>query len=201
MEPRGSVVRRAGMLGRHVGRTRRLVAAGLAIGAVLAACTGQSTASPSVGLAGRASDTQGAFRLTFELPKTTFRAGEPIEGRATLAVIGGAGVPFGSSGGGPFVFTFAEIGGTRNVGGAMTADCAPYRLEPGRPLTSPITKSGGYSGDDPNDAFYSAFLADPVVSLPAGDWRITAGATLVEGEGCSGASRNLSAPITVHVTP
>ena len=83
----------------------------------------------------------------------------------------------------------------------MTADCAPYRLEPGRPLTSAITKSGGYSADDPNAAFYRAFLADPVVSLPAGDWRITAGASLVEGEGCSGASRNLSAPITVHVTP
>jgi hypothetical protein len=200
MEPRGSGVRRAGMRER-VGPARRLMAAGLAIGVVLAACAGQTPAAPSAGPTERASDVKGAFQLTFELPRTTFRAGERIEGRATLEVISGAAVPFGSSGSGPFVFTFEEIGGRRIVGGAMTADCSPYRLEPGRPMTSAITKSGGWSADDPNAAFYRAFLADPVVSLPAGDWRIAAGASLVEGEGCSGASRSLAAPITVHVTP
>jgi hypothetical protein len=177
------------------------MAAGLALGVVLAACAGQTPAAPSAVPGERASDVKGPFQLTFELPRTTFRAGEPIEGRATLAVIGGVAVPFGSSGSGPFTFNFAELGGRRNVGGSMTADCAPYRIEPGRPMTSAITKSGGWSGDDPNAVFYRAFLADPVVSLPAGDWRITAGATLVEGEGCSGASRALEAPITVHVTP
>ena len=204
MEPPRSGMRRAGMRDLHIGRVHRLAAAGLALGVVLAGCAGGSeppVGSPASGPAGRASDTQGAFQLTFELPRTTFRAGEPIEGRATLAVIGGVALPFGSSGTGPFTFTFAEIGGRRNVGGLMTADCAPYRLAPGRPMTSAITKSGGWSGDDPEAPFYRAFLADPVVSLPAGDWRITAGATLVEGEGCSGASRNLEAPITVHVTP
>ncbi len=74
----------------------------------------------------------------------------------------------------------------------MTADCAPYRLEAGQPLASGIKKSGAFSDDDPEAAFTRAFLGDPVVSLPAGDWRITAGASLVEGEGCSGASRNLA---------
>jgi hypothetical protein len=192
------------MLDRHIGPTRRIAAVGLGLGVVLAACAGASSpavGSPTAGPAGHASATQGAFQLTFELPRTTYRAGEPIEGRAALAVVGGAPVPFGSSGNGPFTFNFAEVGGQRNVGGLMTADCAPYRLEPGRPMTSAITKSGGWSGDDPNAPFYGAFLADPVVRLPPGEWRIAAGATLVEGERCSGASRNLEAPITVHVTP
>jgi hypothetical protein len=179
--------------------------AGLAFGLVLGACAGptppSSAASLPAGPAQSASDIQGPFRLTFELPRTTFRAGEAIEGRAALGVIGGAAVAFGSSGGGPFVFSFAEINGRRSMGGAMTADCAPYRLEPVRPMTSGITKSGGFSNDDPEAAFYRAFLSNPIVSLPAGDWRITAGASLVEGEGCSGASRNLAAPIVVHVTP
>jgi hypothetical protein len=188
---------------------QRLAAAVVAIG-VLGACAGQappSAASPSAGAGQvsapqRASVVQGAFELTFELPRTTYRAGEAIEGRATLGVIGDAAVAFGSSGGGPFVFDFAEVGGRRSVGGAMTADCAPYRLEPGRPMESGITKSGGYSADDPEAAFAQAFLdGNPVVSLPAGDWRITAGASLVEGEGCSGASRTLAAPIVVHVVP
>jgi hypothetical protein len=192
------------MRDRHIGPTHRLAAVVLALGVVLAACAGEPSApvgSPSAGPAGHASATQGAFQLTFELPRTTYRAGEAIEGLAALAVVGGAPVPFGSSGNGPFTFNFAEVGGPRNVGGLMTADCAPYRLEPGRPMTSAITKSGGWSGDDPNAPFYSAFLADPVIRLPAGDWTITAGATLVEGEGCSGAGRALAAPITVHVTP
>ena len=184
---------------------QRFAAVAFAFGIVLGACAGQAPPSPasqSVGAAQRASDVQGAFQLTFELPRTTYRAGEAIEGRATLGVIGGAAVAFGASGGGPFVFDFAEIGGRRRVGGAMSADCAPYRLEPGRPMVSAITKSGGYSADDPEAAFARAFLdGNPVVRLPAGDWRITAGASLIECEGCSGASRTLAAPIVIHVLP
>jgi hypothetical protein len=175
------------------------------LGSILGACVGSSPSVPaatqSAGHAVVASDVQGAFQLTFELPRTTFHVGEAIEGRATLGVAGGDPVAFGSSGGGPFVFDFAEVDGRRRVGGAMTADCAPYRLEPGRPMTSAITKSGGFSDDDPDAAFYRAFLHDTPVSLPAGDWRITAGATFVEGQGCSGVSRDLAAPIVVHVLP
>jgi hypothetical protein len=167
---------------------------------LVAGCAGPSL-SPIPSDRARATDTQGAFQLTFDLPRTTFRAGETIEGRATLGVVGGAPVAFGSSGSGPFVFDFAEIGGQRHVGGLMTADCASYRLEPGHSMASEIRKSGGYSNDDPEAAFTRDFLHDPRVSLPAGDWRITAEASLVEGEGCSGASRNLSAPIVVHVVP
>ena len=184
---------------------QRLAATALAVGVLLGACAGPTPPSPAsqpVGAAQRGSDVRGPFQLTFELPRTTYRAGEAIEGRVTLGVTGGAAVAFGSSGGGPFVFDFAEVIGRRHVGGAMTADCAPYRLEPGRPMASAITKSGGFSADDPEAAFYRAFLdGNPVVSLPPGDWRITAGASLVEGEGCSGASRSLAVPIVVHVLP
>jgi hypothetical protein len=82
-----------------------------------------------------------------------------------------------------------------------TAIEAPYRLDPGRPMTSAITKSGGFSDDDPDAAFYREFLNGTPVRLPAGDWRITSGASLVEGEGCIGASRNLAAAIVVHILP
>ena len=149
----------------------------------------------------RAGDLDGPFQLVFELPRTRWKADEPIDGVASLAVIDGVGADLGGSGGGVFVFDFAEMNGTRHVGGASTADCAPYRLEVGKPMTSHITKSGGFDGNDPNAAFYRAFLADPIVRLPAGDWTITVVASFVEGKGCSGASRNLSAPILIHVTP
>jgi hypothetical protein len=184
---------------------RRVVSAIVAAAMVSGGCANRVEPStpasqPSTG-ARQVSDIQGAFQLIFELPTTTYRAGEPIEGRATLAAIGGAPVAFGSSGGGPFVFNFTELTGRRDVGGAMTADCAPYLLEPGSPMTSAITKSGGFSSDDPDAPFYRAFLTDPTVTLPAGDWRITASAVLVEGVGCSGASRDLAASIVVHVVP
>jgi hypothetical protein len=67
-------------------------------------------------------------------------------------------------------------------------------------LTSPIKKFGAFSDDQPDAAFYRAFLADPVVRLPAGDWAISAVASFVEGKGCSGASRMMTATVTVHVT-
>jgi hypothetical protein len=181
-----------------------MVCVAVALALMAAACAGSnppsSAASPAASAARVASDVSGPFQLTFELPRTTFTTDEAIEGRATLAVVGRAPIAFGSSGGGPFVFDFAEITGRRRVGGAMTADCAPYRLEPGKPMTSAITKSGGFSADDPDAAFYRSFLQDPIVKLPAGDWTITAVASLVEGVGCSGASRNLMAPISVHVS-
>jgi hypothetical protein len=169
----------------------------------LVAC-GADTTSPSSGPTSapeRAEDIEGSFRLVFELPKTTWRVNEAINGVASLEVGGGVGTDLGGSGGGVFVFDFAEVNGTRRVGGVSTADCAPYRLDPGRPMTSGLKKSGGFSADDPHAAFIQAFLLDPVVRLPAGDWTITAVASFVEGKGCSGASRMLAAPILVHVTP
>lgn len=148
----------------------------------------------------RAQDQQGPFRLVFELPSGTWRAGDPIDGIASLEVIGG-GVDLGGSGGGLLGFSFAEVGGSRRIDPIWTADCAPYRLEPGKPVTSGITKSGAFIPGDPNADFYRAFIADPLVHLPAGDWTISATTTFVEGVGCSGQSRTMTATVPVHVTP
>jgi hypothetical protein len=175
----------------------------LALCLVIAGCAGAApapTSAPS-STPRHAEDVQGPFRLVFELAATTWKAGDPIDGVATLALVNGAAVDLGGSGGGLFGFDFAEVNGTRHVASVSTADCAPYRLEPTKPMTSVIRKSGGFSADDPDAAFYRAFLTDPVVRLPAGDWKITAIASFVEGKGCSGASRTLNAPIRVHIGP
>ena len=179
----------------------RLLTLGLCL--AIAGCGADATTPPpSQGSAlQRAEDREGAFRLTFEVPRTSWKADEPIDGLASLAVVGGNGAEFGASGGGVFGFEFREVSGTRQVAAVWAADCAPYRLEVGTTMTSRITKSGGFSAEHPNAAFIRAFLADPIVRLPAGDWTITALAQFVEGRGCSGASRTLAAPILVHVTP
>ena len=170
----------------------------------LVAGCGADTTMPSLGPTSareRAEDVVGSFRLVFELPRATWRTVEPIDGVASLEVGGGIGKDIGGSGGGLLGFDFVEANGTRSMTSIWSADCAPYRLEPGRPMKSAIKKSGGFSADEPNAAFYRDFLADPIIRLPAGDWTITAVAIFVEGKECRGTSRSLAAPILVHITP
>jgi hypothetical protein len=184
----------------------RVLAAALTL--VVVGCSGGNTASATPSPAGptpsptpaRATDTQGHYRLDFELPQTDWHTTDSITGLATLSLVGSGSADFGSSFSGPFFFNFAELSGTRHVDGTMTLDCKSYRLDAGRPMSSPIFKSGAYSGDAPPSDFNRSFLEDRVVHLPAGDWTITAVANFVDGEGCSGASYTLKAAVVVHVT-
>jgi hypothetical protein len=183
------------------GVLRRFLAAALCLAAIGCSATAPTPAAPTPApTPAQATDTQGRYQLVFELPKTDWRASDSITGLATLSLIGSGGVDFGSSGSGPIGFGFDEVGGSRQMGPVWTADCKYDRLESGQPKTSPITKSGGFIGEDPNVDFYRSFFADPLVHLPAGDWTITAVANFVEGSGCSGASYTLKAAILVHVT-
>jgi hypothetical protein len=148
----------------------------------------------------RAEGSQGPFQLVFELPRNTWRTDEAVDGLATLALVNGGRVDLGGSGGGLLAFEFVEVNGSRRVEPVSTSDCAPYRLGRGTPITSSIKKSGGFTAEDPNANFYRAFLTDPTVRLPAGDWRITAIATFIEGKGCRGQSHTMTAAVLVHVT-
>ena len=170
----------------------RLIALALCLAAGCAAGTAPSQ---------HAEDLQGSFRLMFELPKSTWKVGDSIDGVATLALVNGSGVDLGGSGSGLLGFDFAEVNGSHHVEPAWTSNCAPYRLDPGRPITSPIKKSGGFYPEQPDADFNREFLTDPVVRLPAGDWKITAVASFVEGEGCSGPSHTMGATALVHVVP
>ena len=184
----------------------RVLAAALTL--VMVGCSAGNTASATPSPAGstpsptpaQVTDTQGKYRLVFELPKTDWPTSDAITGQSTLSVVGSAGVDFGASGQGPLVFSFDEVGGSRHMEWVLTADCRTYRLDPGAPMSSPIKKSGGADPADPNYEFYRSFFADAPVHLPPGTWTITAVASLVDGAGCSGGSYTLKAAATVHVT-
>ncbi|MGH2512029.1 MAG: hypothetical protein ACRDGQ_05020 [Candidatus Limnocylindrales bacterium] len=190
-----------------------VVAAVAVIGCTVGAPPGSAGLPLGTPAPAHAETRQGQFRLTFDLPQTDWRTTDAISGRAVLSLessggASGAGPGEGSgefdvggSGEGLIGFEFEEVGGRhRLVEPATTADCHGYQLAVDRPIASEITKSGGYSATDPNAAFYASFLADPEVHLPAGDWKITAIASFVEGEHCDGASRRLAATILVDVT-
>ena len=148
-----------------------------------------------------ATDVQGPYRLTFQMPSTEWHTTDAISATATLEFTGTGSVDYGSSGSGPFAFAFEEIGGSRQMGWSMTTDCLTQHLDAGAPISSGIIKTVSWTDPDPNADFYRSFYADPLVHLPAGDWKITAVARFVEGAGCSGQSYTLNAPITIHVSP
>ncbi|HLY50774.1 MAG TPA: hypothetical protein VKR21_16420, partial [Solirubrobacteraceae bacterium] len=128
---------------------------------------------------------------------------QPIEGSASLSV--DAPIEVGGSGEGLVGFKYDEVGGLdRHVEGAWTLDCRPYQLAPGQPVSSKLTKTGGYDPQASGAAFYASFFTDPVVRLPAGTWTITALASFTDyssDQACKLPSHALSAPITIHVTP
>jgi hypothetical protein len=173
---------------------------GLGICLLVLAC-GSPPPSSLPGGPAHAEVRDGRFVLAFDLPKDTYSTDEPIEGVATLSVDAGAAVPYGASGLGAIGFGFAEVNGPRAMGAAFTADCRPGMLIPGTPVTSPITKSGGYTEDDPLAPFYRSFFADKVVHLPPGDWKIIAFASFVEQRDCGGDAHDMTATVNVHVTP
>ncbi len=148
-----------------------------------------------------AQETLGPYRLSFTLPSTTFSTDDAIDGTAVFETLMDGTQEVGSSGGGLFSFGFAEVGGTRAIGPAMTSDCVRRVLQSGVPLSSGIVKSGGWGAQDPDADFYRGFFTDPIVRLPAGTWDITAYVDFVEGADCSGTPRALSSTVRVDVSP
>ncbi len=180
----------------------RLIAIALCLLASLVACSAAAVAPTASGVPGaHAADLQAPYLLTLELPRATWKADEPITGVATLALVQGSGVDLGGPAGGPIGFEFASLDGAHRIQPIHDDACAAYRLEPGKAITSPVGKSGAFYPEQPDFAFNKAFLTGPDVRLPAGDWKMTAVASFIEGPGCTGLSRTIRATIQVHVTP
>ena len=182
-------------------RTRRRLLIGTVMAvAALAACSPAPSPEPSSAVEPViAADEDGLFRLELELPKATYAAGEPIEGVARLRYGGQGGVEVAGPAGGLIGFSLVDVDGPRDVGGGQDAACAPYGLDRANPITTALTKSGGYSPDDPADDFIEAFLKDPVYRLPAGTWEIQAWTNFL-GQGCTPPVTELSTSVRITVT-
>ncbi|HEY4752701.1 MAG TPA: hypothetical protein VIH37_05400, partial [Candidatus Limnocylindrales bacterium] len=155
------------------GPRRGLVLAGLL--AVVAGCAIAPSGPPATPPP-PAAEVDGPFRLELALPRTDWRAGEAITGTATLSYAGAAPTTVYGSGVGVIAFSYAEVGGTRRVDPAWTADCTPHPIGPAAPITAELSKSGAVGGTEPDADFLRSFLTtDPgVVRLPAGTWDVSA---------------------------
>jgi hypothetical protein len=125
----------------------------------------------------------GDFMLEISSPRESWAAGEPIAVTATLTYLGDATTTIYGPEPHPLSFGVREIGGTREMAAFLTYEGGVVRIGP-EPLVVEYRKSGGWSpGDDPNEAFYERFFADPELRLPAGRWEIYVWARFATEEG------------------
>jgi hypothetical protein len=156
--------------------------------------------APTV-LSSHAEMTLGAFRLSFDLPKTTWTSAETITGAAHLEYLGhGSTTLSGAAGqaGGRFGFEVADVDGRPNTGSFWADVCESQSIVAGRPLEAALAKGGGYDASDPDASFLAAFLADPLFRLPPGDWNLKA-VSIFSDNGCGGPEYRLEATIRIHV--
>ncbi|HEY7023772.1 MAG TPA: hypothetical protein VH371_02290 [Candidatus Limnocylindrales bacterium] len=148
------------------------------------------------------------FNLEFKAGQDTYTTSQPIDALSTLQVINHeSGSPtnatLGGSGSGLMAFGVEQLGTDLQMGPVWPADCRDYSVAAGEPLTQSLTKSGGFSGDDPNADFWRGWFADPEFHLPPGTWLLTAYANFLDGS-CFGGTHNgeiqLNTSVVVEVT-
>jgi hypothetical protein len=171
----------------------------LLIALIVASCGSGPTSAPDQSTNPvRATVTAGRFEMTFEVNRTSARPGDLIEGTATLQLLHSGPGALSGSGSGLIGFSFHEVGGAgRSLDPIFTADCAPHRISIDHPIVSPIVRSGGYSGDEPDAEFKRSLLEGSDLRLPPGTWEITAQAGFVDGANCEGQVQSI--PVTIRV--
>lgn len=159
--------------------------------------TPSAAATPiAVGLA-----QDGAFRLTIHAAGATNKASEALDVLATLTYIGSAPtMTVVGSGDGLVGFSLRQLDGRLKMGWSHSDDCQTYQMETGQAVPMPYVKSAALAGEDPDEAFWRAWIADPVLHLPAGTWQIDAvlDSTLSV---CGGERHQLTASVVVVVEP
>lgn len=141
----------------------------------------------------------GPFKLELVLPRVDWKADEPMTGTAILSY-GGPNLTeiFGS--GTLIGFRYSQIDGSHRVEPVSTADCRHYEISPATPMNAPLSKSGGFSPDQPDFEFLRSFLTSPDVRLPAGTWDVSAVTQFTEGDSCGLGGHSMTATVRVTVT-
>ena len=148
----------------------------------------------------RVASVDGPFELTLIMPRSLFRADEPITGEMRLGALDGLPRKLGGSGGGILATSFTEVSGTRRMEAGWDLSCGQFELDPNAPLTNGLVKSGGWDPDGPDAAFYDVFFTGPEIRLPPGTWDVSARAWFSEGE-CGGPMHDMTTTARIVVRP
>lgn len=148
----------------------------------------------------RAEDRDRGFLLTISAPHQVWGAGQPIEVSSRFSYLGAGATKVWGAAPGPHVrFDVVELTGHRKMHAGWRQGCASWLMTQ-LPITTPFNKSGGWTDEDPDAAFYRQYFADPEFRLPAGRWQITATAPFSLGpDTCGGPNVDLRASLTLTV--
>jgi hypothetical protein len=128
--------------------------------------------APAAGEAGASSVDDGVFRLTIRTDKDEYTAGEAVNCYATLEYVGGAdSTTIYSSD--PLVY-FTVKGGQFTGDFAVNDILKTTTFKKGEPVRFDFAKSGSFSADQKDAAFWESWYADPELKLPAGEYTIAA---------------------------
>jgi hypothetical protein len=117
---------------------------------------------------------------------------------AELSYVGPGTVTVSGPGPGPHVkFAVVELTGNREMQPLWLLACQYWTMTR-VPLAVAFAKSGGWSPEEPDAAFYEAYLDDPEFRLPSGVWQVSAIAPLSIGD-CTGQDVSLKATVTLTV--
>ena len=145
-------------------------------------------------------DRQGPFSLTMTVERTLYQVDEPIDAVATFAYSGPkAWEELSGSGSGPILFGIEQRDGPIDNGFWQHDDCKRHVLERDGPLIQAFQKGAAFGADDPMADFWRDYVADPILRLPAGHYRLTALVALAVGQGCGGPPLDLRASVEVTV--
>jgi hypothetical protein len=143
------------------------------------------------------------FELRIHADKPLYRTGEPIAVDAELVFTGLA--PDTSVAG---LFPRIVAFGVKQLDGHLATSpvsdlmcTAVHGISRLAPLHAPFRKSGGFTGDDPDAAFWRQYFADSDLHLPPGTWQISAFANFSTGDACTPPLHSLTAAVTVQVLP
>jgi hypothetical protein len=111
----------------------------------------------------------GVFQLTLTTPQGTSGPEDAIQPIAAVTYLGPSAETTMYHASSPVGFRIDEIGGTRQMGGAMALPCLHTAARKDMPLPYPFEKAGMIG-----QGFDEAWYRDPVLHLPVGVWRIRA---------------------------
>lgn len=150
--------------------------------------------------AGPSSVDDSVFKLSIHTDKNEYAAGEAVSCYATLEYVGEEdSLRIYSSD--PLVY-FTIQGGRFTGDYAVSDELMTTTFKKNEPVRFDFVKSGGYSADDADAAFWESWYAEPELMLPAGTYTISAKADgFFDEDDYAGSKYTLTAARTIFVTP
>jgi hypothetical protein len=147
--------------------------------------------------AGRKQD--GTFAIEIRTPRDRYTTKDAIRIVTNLMYLGPDARKAVSGSQSLVIFGLEQIDGPLDMAGGADTICAHHELTARQPIAVPFEKSGGWSNDDPQAAFWRSYFADKELHLPAGAWRITASLDAIAGPECQGQRHRLDASVSFRV--